>query len=171
MENVCGLHVTQVTEALASENQHRLLIIDCRSFMSFNRGRIVQSINIHCPPILKRRSGGFISLENIVPCERRRRELQTGILTDVLIYDDNTVHLSQAPKDSNLLSVVKSLLKQVVGVTIRFIIGRSFDFQVVRLLFLVKHFQSRVGVNIVVWDWVYDVGRVWGGIFSATIII
>lgn len=129
MENVCGLDVSKISEVITSENVHRLLVIDCRSFMSFNNNRIVNSINIHCPPILKRRSGGFISLENIVPCESKRSELQRGLLTDVLVYDDNTVHLNQAPKDSNLLSVIKSLLKQVIGVSICFIVGKFISAQ------------------------------------------
>ncbi|XP_059162112.1 dual specificity protein phosphatase 1-A-like [Physella acuta] len=126
MENVCGLNVTEVTEVLASGNSDQILIIDCRSFLAFNQSRIVESVNIHCPPILKRRSGGFISLENIVPCEEKRAMLLKGVYPNVLVYDDNTLELAQASSDSNLLSVIKSLLKQVDSLSVRFIIG-GFD--------------------------------------------
>lgn len=96
--------------------------------MAFNQSHIVESINIRCPPILKRRSGGFISLENIVPCENKRSQLISGYFPHVLVYDDNTQELSQASGDSNLLSVIRSLLQQVDTLTVHFIIGKSRPF-------------------------------------------
>ncbi|BFZ01017.1 hypothetical protein BsWGS_04056 [Bradybaena similaris] len=123
METVCGLRVTEVTKALASDTSHQLLIIDCRSFMAFNQGHILESVNIHCPPILKRRSGGFIALEHIVPCEGKRSQLLRGLFSNVVVYDENTQELGQVAGDSNLLSVIQSLLKQVDRLTVRFIIG------------------------------------------------
>lgn len=124
METVCGLRVTEVTKALASDTSHQLLIIDCRSFMAFNQGHILESVNIHCPPILKRRSGGFIALEHIVPCEGKRSQLLRGLVSNVVVYDENTQELGQVAGDSNLLSVIQSLLKQVDRLTVRFIIGK-----------------------------------------------
>ncbi|KAK7011405.1 dual specificity protein phosphatase 1 [Biomphalaria glabrata] len=123
MEAVCGLTVLQVSDMLATRNADHILIIDCRSFMAYNQGRIVQSVNIHCPPILKRRSGGFIALENIVPCDSKRADLLKGAYPTVLVYDECTVELTQAHSDSSLLSVIKSLLKQVGDITVRYIKG------------------------------------------------
>ncbi|CAL1538350.1 unnamed protein product [Lymnaea stagnalis] len=124
MENVFGLNATEVTKVLASGNANQVLIIDCRSFVAYNQGRIVESVNTHCPPpILKRRSGGFIALEHIVPCEEKRSQLLKGVFPNVLVYDDNTQELKNAPSDSNILSVIKSLLKQVDGLVVRFIVG------------------------------------------------
>ncbi|PVD30606.1 hypothetical protein C0Q70_09879 [Pomacea canaliculata] len=58
---------------LSCSDSHTL-ILDCRPFMAFNKGHIVGAINVHCPPILKRRSGGFVALENIVPCAEKREK-------------------------------------------------------------------------------------------------
>lgn len=129
METVCGVEVSEVSDVLSSSSVNRCLVIDCRSFLAFNQSRIVQAINIHCPPILKRRSGGFIALENIVPCETKRTQLLEGIYNTVLVYDECTQDLMKAPSDSNILSVITSVLKQVEKLTVRFIIG---GFQAVR---------------------------------------
>lgn len=99
------------------------LILDCRPFMAFNEKHIKHSSNVHCPPILKRRSNGFVSLENIVPCERQRRNLQDGHYRNVIICDADTVDLSSPAKDSNLNSVIKSLKQQVEINDIMFLIG------------------------------------------------
>ncbi|GFO46367.1 dual specificity protein phosphatase [Plakobranchus ocellatus] len=123
MENVCGVEVSEVTDVLSTDSLGDFLIIDCRSFLAFNQSRIVDSINVHCPPILKRRSGGFIALENIVPCENKRNRLLQGIYDTVFVYDENTHDLIKAPSDSNILSVITSLLKQVEKLSVRFIKG------------------------------------------------
>ncbi|RUS83284.1 hypothetical protein EGW08_008964 [Elysia chlorotica] len=129
METVCGVDVSEVPDVLSPSSVNDCLVIDCRSFLSFNQARIVQAVNIHCPPILKRRSGGFIALENIVPCETKRSQLLQGIYNTVLVYDESTRDLIDAPSDSNIQSVITSLLKQVEKLTVRFIKG---GFQAVR---------------------------------------
>lgn len=90
------------------------LILDSRSFMSYNENHIVHSENVHCPPIVKRRSGGFIALENIVPCEVKRKQLEIGVFRKIVVYDTDTCDLTLASKDSNLYSVLKSLRQQLV---------------------------------------------------------
>lgn len=90
------------------------LILDSRSFMSYNENHIVHSENVHCPPIVKRRSGGFVALENIVPCEVKRKQLESGIFRKIIVYDGDTCDLTSASKDSNLYSVLKSLRQQLV---------------------------------------------------------
>jgi len=90
-----------------------VLLLDCRPFIAFNEGRIMTSCNVHCPPILKRRSGGFVALENIVPNMEKRQMLENGKFTKIIVYDTDTVDLALAAKDSNLYSVLKSLRQQV----------------------------------------------------------
>ncbi|XP_005091785.1 dual specificity protein phosphatase 1 [Aplysia californica] len=123
MENVRGLNVMEVTAVLASEKSCRVLVLDCRPFIAFNHSQIAHSVNVHCPPILKRRSGGFIALENIVPCVEKRSQLLSGAFPDVIVYDERTQELNQAASDSNILSVIKSLLKQVENLNVRYIVG------------------------------------------------
>ncbi|XP_076460769.1 dual specificity protein phosphatase 1-like [Babylonia areolata] len=94
------------------------LVVDCRPFMAYNTGHILGAVNVHCPPILKRRSGGFVALENIVVDEEKRGRLQRGGYGRVVVYDQSTAdHLpsssSEADRDSNLCSVLRSLRQQV----------------------------------------------------------
>lgn len=89
------------------------LILDSRSFMSYNESHIIHSENVHCPPIVKRRSGGFIALENIVPCELKRKQLENGVFKRIVVYDGDTCELTSSSKDSNLYSVLKSLRQQL----------------------------------------------------------
>lgn len=100
------------------------LVLDCRPFIAFNENHIVNAHNVYCPPILKRRSNGFVCLENIVTCERRRRQLQEGHYVRVVCYDTDTEDLAQSGKDSNLYAVLKSLRQQVDISQISFIIGK-----------------------------------------------
>ena len=83
--------------------------------MAYNTDHVVRAINVHCPPILKRRSGGFVALENIVPDLEQKQKLQSGGYGAVAVYDQGTHHLHTADKDSNLHNVVKNL-RQLVDV-------------------------------------------------------
>lgn len=90
-----------------------ILILDSRSFMAYNENHIIHSENVHCPPIVKRRSGGFIALENIVPCETKRKQLENGVFQKIVVYDGDSTELTSSSKDSNLYSVLKSLKQQL----------------------------------------------------------
>jgi len=107
------------------EAPNSTLLLDCRPFIAFNENHIVNALNVYCPPILKRRSNGFVSLENIVTCEHRRRQLRDGHYSRVVCYDTDTEDLAQSGKDSNLYAVLKSLRQQVDIGQISFITGKS----------------------------------------------
>ncbi|ESO85048.1 hypothetical protein LOTGIDRAFT_54372, partial [Lottia gigantea] len=101
----------------------QVLLLDSRPFMKFNEGHLPEATNIHCPPILKRRSNGFIPLVNIVPCEAKRNRLVAGEYKLVVAYDQDTSELTNANKDSNLYSVLNSLTQQVTVPSLYYIIG------------------------------------------------
>ena len=86
-----------------------LLIIDCRSFLAYNSGHIVKAHNVHCPPIVRRRSGGSLSLENILRCQQTRDQLANGIIRKIVVYDDKTDDIEHLPIDSILALVLKGL--------------------------------------------------------------
>lgn len=117
-----GVSAQFVAECLQTESGTTLLL-DCRPFIAFNDNHIIDATNVYCPPILKRRSNGFVSLENIVTCERKRKLLQEGHYKCVIVYDTDTTDLAQSAKDSNLYSVLKSLRQQVDLDHVNFIIG------------------------------------------------
>ncbi|KAK3094341.1 hypothetical protein FSP39_000537 [Pinctada imbricata] len=114
MEIVSALGVLSDTlSQWIMDDELDILMLDSRPFLAFNEGNISSSCNVRCPPILKRRSGGFVALENIVPCEQKRSKLRSGQFDRVVVYDDETVDLESAAKDSNLYSVLKSLYQQL----------------------------------------------------------
>ena len=137
MEEVTGISPDALVSLLSGRggdcphhlNHHHpsasTLVLDCRPFMAFNQGHVVDALNVHCPPILKRRSGGFVALENIVPCPVRREALRLGRYRSVVVYDQATSDLAaaSADRDSNLYSVVKSLVQQVEVEHIYFLVG------------------------------------------------
>lgn len=123
MERYCGLSVEQLYGLL--EPQETVLVLDCRPFMAYNTGHVITASNVHCPPILKRRSGGFVSLENIIPCETKRQQLLAGHYSYVVMYDKDSVELSKcSAPDSNLFSVMKSFHQQVQQENVYYLKGK-----------------------------------------------
>lgn len=110
---VTGITVDMLVKWQQNVQEEEVLILDSRPFISYNEGHIVTATNVHCPPILKRRSGGFVALENIVPCSEKRERLENGEFKRIIVYDGDTVDLEQSAKDSNLYSVLKSLRQQI----------------------------------------------------------
>ena len=108
------------------ENQQQLLVIDCRPFLVYNLSHITHAHNVHCPPIVKRRSGGSLPLENIIRCSTTRTKLQTGQYTTVVIYDENTESLDQLTADSNMTLVLKSLTEDTELKGVFFLEGKLF---------------------------------------------
>lgn len=117
-----GISVETAVESLKSDAA-TTLILDCRPFIAFNENHILDASNVYCPPILKRRSNGFVSLENIVTCERKRKLLNEDHYRSVIVYDADTAEIAQSAKDSNLYAVLKSLRQQVDLEQVNFIVG------------------------------------------------
>ncbi|KAL8603693.1 hypothetical protein ACOMHN_017190 [Nucella lapillus] len=120
-----GVSPDTLASLLSSPDQagRPTLVVDCRPFMAYNSGHILESVNVHCPPILKRRSGGFVALENIVVDKERRERLQRGAYGSVVVYDQNTDDLQGADRESSLYSVLKSLGQQVSMDSVVYLLG------------------------------------------------
>ena len=88
-----------------------VLLIDCRSFMDFNAAHIHSAHNVHCPPIVKRRSGGSLPLGNIIRCSRTRSRLQAGLFHLVLAYDQQTTPTKRPTDWFHLVSRAQIITK------------------------------------------------------------
>ena len=56
---VAGISPATLVSLLSGQDCSQwTLLLDCRPFMAYNTGHVVDAVNVHCPPILKRRSGG-----------------------------------------------------------------------------------------------------------------
>lgn len=137
-----GIGISEVAALVVRVGE--TLLLDSRPFIAYNDNHIIDAVNVYCPPILKRRSNGFVSLENIVTCERKRKMLQEGKYDRVIVYDADTTDLTMSAKDSNLYPVLKSLRQQVDINDVSYIIGVCFIF-----LFIFLPFAANVLISVI----------------------
>lgn len=98
-------------------SQSSVLLIDSRSFLAFNAGHISTAHNVHCPPIVRRRCGFRIPLENILRCPDSRERLMTGKYSVIVLYDDSTestdgVSVDVAPEKERRLEQRSGILSE-----------------------------------------------------------
>ncbi|RWS06440.1 WD repeat-containing protein 46-like protein, partial [Dinothrombium tinctorium] len=67
-----------------------LLLIDCRPFLVHNESHIIDAVNIHCPAILRRRTGGRLPLRTVLPDVAVRERLLAGHYYPVILYEDSS---------------------------------------------------------------------------------
>lgn len=87
------------------------LLLDCRSFLSFNSSHISGSTNVRFSTIVRRRARGGLGLEHIVPNEDTRNRLHSGEYQSVVLLDDRSLDLSHAKKDGTLMLAVTALCR------------------------------------------------------------
>lgn len=89
----------------------RLLLVDCRPFLSFNAGRIKSAVNVNCGDRITRRrlQQGRLALWDLVACRQARDQLRRA--RDIVVYDDCTGDLD-SPQPSSSLSLVLAVLCQ-----------------------------------------------------------
>lgn len=105
-----------------------VLVIDARPFIAFNSSHISTAHNVHCPPILKRRSRGTIPLENVIRCPKARTGLLEGRYTSTVVYDEGSSSASDVPRDSNVASVLKCLTEDARVTSLYFLRGERHIF-------------------------------------------
>lgn len=103
-----------------------VVVIDCRSFLAYNSGHISTAHNVHCPPIVKRRSGGVLPLQNILRCQHTRNLLEDGLTCKLVVYDENTRELEQLADDTILSMVLKGLSLNLSRCEILHLHGKTY---------------------------------------------
>lgn len=101
------------------------LVLDCRSFLSFNSSHISGSANVRFSTIVRRRARGGLGLEHIVPNEDTRNRLLSGEYQSVVLLDDRSLDLSQAKKDGTLMLAVTALCRDPCGVRVFILKGKK----------------------------------------------
>ncbi|KAK1804163.1 hypothetical protein P4O66_020208 [Electrophorus voltai] len=111
---------------LLEGDDHDCLVLDCRSFFSFNSCHIPGSTNVRFSTIVRRRARGALGLEHIVPNEDTRNRLLSGEYQTVVFLDDQSADIGQVKKDGTLMLAVTALYRNPCGATIFFLKG-GFD--------------------------------------------
>lgn len=84
-------------------------LVDCRSFLNYNTDRIIGSVNIFCPPLVRKRfASSGLPLATMLSAETRATLCRGGVDTLVL-YDDVTDEDNWNSRSSELLLVMDSL--------------------------------------------------------------
>lgn len=107
------------------EQKHRVLVLDCRSFVAYNSGHILDSINVHCPAILRRRCGGRLPLRTVIPNSNVRTLLANNRCFPVVLYDDcgHSAKNSNEHEESTAVFVSKCLRTEADLKTIYYLEG------------------------------------------------
>lgn len=103
------------------------LVLDCRSFLSFNSSHISGSANVRFSTIVRRRARGGLGLEHIIPNEDTRSRLLSGEYPSVVLLDDRSMDSSQAKKDGTLMLAVTALCRDPCGVRVLILKGKKQD--------------------------------------------
>lgn len=102
------------------------LVLDCRSFFSFNSSHIPGSANVRFSTIVRRRARGGLGLEHIIPNEDLRNRLSTGEYQTVVFLDERSLDFGQVKKDGTLMLAVTALCRDPCGASVFFLKG-GFD--------------------------------------------
>ncbi|XP_078421856.1 dual specificity protein phosphatase 2 [Cetorhinus maximus] len=94
---------------LLMEERGSFLLLDCRSFLSFNDSHIGGAHNVYCNTIVKRRSKGAIALDCILPEESLRAALSCGRYRKVLVLDERSPSLAALTRDNTARLVLNTL--------------------------------------------------------------
>jgi len=78
-----------------------LLVVDCRPFTAFNVARVAGAVNVHCPPIVRRRAGGRIPVMNVVRSAEALADVTAGRCRAVVVYDESSTSVEELDPESN----------------------------------------------------------------------
>ncbi|XP_054073817.1 dual specificity protein phosphatase 1 isoform X1 [Rissa tridactyla] len=119
---VCALEC-EALRGLLQERAAQCLVLDCRSFFSFNAAHIRGSCNVRLSTIVRRRAKGALALEHVVPNEELRARLRQGLVHTVVLLDERSADLELPKRDSTLLLAIGTLCREARGARICFLKG------------------------------------------------
>uniref|UniRef100_A0A8B9PQW1 Dual specificity protein phosphatase n=1 Tax=Apteryx owenii TaxID=8824 RepID=A0A8B9PQW1_APTOW len=115
----------EALRGLLQERAAQCLVLDCRSFFSFNASHILGSCNVRLSTIVRRRAKGAVGLEHVVPNEELRARLRQGLFHTVVLLDERSADLEVPKRDSTLVLALSALCREARGARICFLKGES----------------------------------------------
>ncbi|KAJ7316313.1 hypothetical protein JRQ81_002475 [Phrynocephalus forsythii] len=119
---VCALDCETLRQLL-TDGSLPSLVLDCRSFFSFNSSHIGGSCNVRLSTIVRRRAKGAMGLEHILPNEEVRARLHQGFYQAVVLLDERSADLEAPKRDSTLLLALNTLCREARDTRICFLKG------------------------------------------------
>lgn len=101
-----AINPQQLAECMIGQ-LHKLLIIDSRSFLEYNDGHVIQSINIGCSKLIKRR---LIS-NKVTIHELIKGTMEDALESDkIIVYDQGTLDTESLSQDNFMCVVLNKLV-------------------------------------------------------------
>lgn len=101
-----AINPQQLAECMIGQ-LHKLLIIDSRSFLEYNDGHVIQSINIGCSKLIKRR---LIS-NKVTIHELIKGTIEDALESDkIIVYDQGTLDTESLSQDNFMCVVLNKLV-------------------------------------------------------------
>ncbi|XP_076312851.1 dual specificity protein phosphatase 10-like [Tachypleus tridentatus] len=105
---VADMSRTDITNHLSSPSP---IILDCRSFLSYNKNHISGAINLNCTDRInqKRLQQGRVALWDLVSSREGKELLRRNMQNEVVVYDDSTTDIEKLPVYHPLTMVLNIL--------------------------------------------------------------
>lgn len=117
---------TTTTSSSSPPAGGKCLLLDCRPFLAHSAGYIRGALNVRCNTIVRRRTKGSISLEQILPAEDEvRSRLRSGLYSAVVVYDERSPRAESLREDSTVSLVVRALRKDTEHANICLLKGKG----------------------------------------------
>jgi len=115
--DVSGAELARLLEQTGPANRLRLLVLDLRSFLHYNRSHVVHAINISVPQAVVRRAGFTATSLEAHTCKCDIGTVASRVGRDVVVYDDAGVPRSPSASAgaSSAASEAPNLLRLVAA--------------------------------------------------------
>jgi len=112
---------------LIQDKAGELLMLDLRSFMSYNQCHLQSSINVCIPSsLLKRKTFSLSNVESTIGCDKSREKFKNRQGADIVVYDSDC---EKVKKNCGLSTLLQKLKDESLVTGVYFLHGgRSFSF-------------------------------------------
>ena len=95
-------------------SQNSILLVDCRSFISFNVIHIQGAVNVSCADRFnrKRLQQGKVTLVDLFSSKEGRDQFKRRASKEIILYDDGTKELQKLSPENSLYTVLSSLISE-----------------------------------------------------------
>ena len=126
---------------LIQDKAGELLMLDLRSFMSYNQCHLQSSINVCIPSsLLKRKTFSLSNVESTIGCDKSREKFKNRQGADIVVYDSDC---EKVKKNCGLSTLLQKLKDESLVTGVYFLHGgHSFSFLFFLLSFLLLNGSS-----------------------------
>ena len=106
--------ITLPQELSARLDNTNIILVDCRSFMAFNKKHITGALNVNCtnPCFRRRLEKGKTTVGDLITSEEGKSLFRNRTDKEVVVYDDDSQEIENLPANHPTVLVLKSLKKE-----------------------------------------------------------